>query len=201
MAPAAPLRTSYVYDGDWPRFVWSPGNADLQRADADLDGRKCTEYGCDRRGNRIVTKDLQTGGSTTKYFDGNNNVMATVDSLGRRTDQYYDIRNRRVESVLPDGSSVQTLYDGASRVVAIHRPVATVFGYRLDPDAATTQRTTAPDGWLIAPMRRGRRPPKFTTNSAKWPRPRGPSRSRRALTRRWPTSATRLGGSRPSGKT
>jgi RHS repeat-associated protein len=58
-----------------------------------------------------------SGASTRNTYDGNGNLVATIDPLGRKTMLVYDNRDRRIAIVAPDGSLAVQFYDGAGRVV------------------------------------------------------------------------------------
>jgi RHS repeat-associated protein len=51
------------------------------------------------------------GGTTTHYFDINNNQLATIDPLGRATYKTYDNATRLTKTISPEGDSTESQYD------------------------------------------------------------------------------------------
>jgi RHS repeat-associated protein/uncharacterized delta-60 repeat protein len=86
--------------------------------------------------NRVVISALNQAVGTTSY-DANGNVIAVEDALHNITHYLYDNRDRKTQTLLPDGGFARTLYDGAGRAVRASTPLGYAGGYALDAEAAT----------------------------------------------------------------
>ena len=64
-------------------------------------------------------------------YDANGNQTSFTDSLGRVTTSVYDVLNRQMQVVYPDGTQTETAYDADGRKVAATNQdgVVTQFGY------------------------------------------------------------------------
>ncbi len=67
-------------------------------------------------GDTTAITDAQ-GNITTYGYDGDQNLIATTDALGRQTVDGYNLDNERTSMTRPDGVTLQTGYDDAGNVI------------------------------------------------------------------------------------
>jgi len=93
-----------------------------------------TAFAYDVAGRRLaVTNAFGTSIAMTNFYsyDANGNQLTFTDGLGHTTTNVFDVLNRQVQTVYPNGSTNSTGYDAVGRRVAVTNQdnVATLYGY------------------------------------------------------------------------
>jgi RHS repeat-associated protein len=150
-------RTTTVYDANGN--VTSTTVADVNNADPPR--QTTTAYdAADRPVTVTETPGTAIAAVTTSVYDGNGNVTAVIDPLGRRTEQTFDVRNLPTRTTLKayvaDPKNAPTVaadlviqsrtYDDAGRVISSTDALGrtTEFTYQADQVARTTLKNYTP---------------------------------------------------------
>jgi RHS repeat-associated protein len=111
-----------------------------------VDARGFTNaFGYDSAGRRVASTNAwgtAVAQWSTNAFDAGGNLIASGDAAGRVTRYTYDALNQRTQMLLPDNTTLTTLYNGAGqRVGEVDAAgITNRFGY--DPDLGTLQAVT-----------------------------------------------------------
>jgi YD repeat-containing protein len=111
-----------------------------------VDARGVTNaFGYDVAGRRIATTNAwgtAVAQWSTNAFDAGGNLIATGDALGRVTRSTYDALNQRVQTLLPDNTTLTTLYNGAGQRVGEVDQSGVTNRFAYHPDLGTLQAVT-----------------------------------------------------------
>ena len=109
---------------------------------------------------RVISETDAAGNTTKTEYTSADQVAATVDVLGHRTEFTYDARGNLIKTLFPDGTTSTSAYDEDGRKIAdTDRENRTTY-YQYDalgqllamiyPDGTTTSNEYDADGQLIA---------------------------------------------------